>query len=149
MLNALRQLAAFCLCIALSLGVIPPTATLADSIKPEDIIVMRRQAAAFMETEQRLPELAKLVSEENWTFTRNLIRGPMQEVGREMLYINQRLDRSVRKDAEKQSRSLKAALADLDEAARLQDPTRMQKAYSAVASGFDAYADLIPTEALS
>ena len=74
MLNALRQLAAFCLCIALSLGVIPPATSHADTIKPEDIAVIRRQAAAFMETEQRLPELAKLVSEENWTFTRNLDR---------------------------------------------------------------------------
>ena len=149
MLNALRQLAAFCLCIALSLGVIPPATSHADTIKPEDIAVIRRQAAAFMETEQRLPELAKLVSEENWTFTRNLIHGPMQEVGREMLYINQRLKGSQRKEADKQARALKAALADLDEAARLQDPSRMQRSYSAVASGFDAYADLIPSEALN
>ena len=149
MLNALRQLAAFCLCIALSLGVIPPTATLADSIKPEDITVMRRQAAAFMETEQRLPELAKLVSDENWVFTRNLIHGPLQEVGREMLYINQRLNRSERKQADKLARSLKTALAELDEASRLQDPARMQRAYSAVAAGFDAYSDVIPEEALS
>ena len=149
MLNALRQLAAFCLCITLSLGVIPPSASVADTFKPEDIAVIRRQAAAFKETEQRLPELAKLVSEENWTFTRNLIHGPMQEVGREMLYINKRLSGSLRKDADKQARSLKAALADLDEAARLQDPLRMQRAYSAVASGFDAYAEVIPSEAFN
>ena len=56
--------------------------------------VIRRQAAAFEEAKSRLPDLAKLVSEKDWTFTRNLIHGPMQEVGREMLYINQRLDKS-------------------------------------------------------
>ena len=111
--------------------------------------VIRRQAEAFMSAEERLPELAKLVSDENWTFTRNLIHGPMQEVGREMLYINQRLSRSERKQADKLARSLKAALAELDEASRLQDPARMQRAYSAVAAGFDAYADVIPAEALS
>ena len=149
MLNALRRFAAFCLCIALSLGLLAPAASHADTVKPEDMAVIRRQAEAFISAEQRLPELAKLVSDENWTFTRNLIHGPMQEVGREMLYINQRLSRSERKQADKLARSLKAALAELDEASRLQDPARMQRAYSAVAAGFDAYADVIPAEALS
>ena len=149
MLNALRRFAAFCLCIALSLGLLAPAASHADTVKPEDMAVIRRQAEAFISAEQRLPELAKLVSDENWTFTRNLIHGPMQEVGREMLYINQRLSRSERKQADKLARSLKAALAELDEASRLQDPARMQRAYSAVAAGFDAYTDVIPAEALS
>ena len=149
MLNALRRFAAFCLCIALSLGLLAPAASHADTVKPEDMAVIRRQAEAFMSAEERLPELAKLVSDENWTFTRNLIHGPMQEVGREMLYINQRLSRSERKQADKLARSLKAALAELDEASRLQDPARMQRAYSAVAAGFDAYTDVIPAEALS
>ena len=149
MLNALRRFAAFCLCIALSLGLLAPAASHADTVKPEDMALIRRQAEAFMSAEERLPELAKLVSDENWTFTRNLIHGPMQEVGREMLYINQRLSRSERKQADKLARSLKAALAELDEASRLQDPARMQRAYSAVAAGFDAYADVIPAEALS
>ena len=149
MLNALRRFAAFCLCIALSLGLLAPAASHAGTVKPEDMAVIRRQAEAFISAEERLPELAKLVSDENWTFTRNLIHGPMQEVGREMLYINQRLSRSERKQADKLARSLKAALAELDEASRLQDPARMQRAYSAVAAGFDAYADVIPAEALS
>jgi len=89
------------------------------------------------------------VSEKDWVFTRNLLHGPMQEVSREMLYINQRLDKSERKEAAKVARSLKEALADLDEAARLQDFSRLQKSYSAVAAGFDAYSDLIPAEAFN
>ena len=144
MLKALRRLAAFCLCITLSLGLVNPGAAHAD-----DAAVIARQAEAFEATKSRLPELARLVSAEDWTFTRNLIHGPMQEVGREMLYINQRLDKSDRKQADKVARSLKEAMADLDEAARLQDFSRMQKSYSAVAAGFDAYSDLIPAEALS
>ena len=47
------------------------------------------------------------------------------------------------------ARSLKEALADLDEAARLQDFSRLQKSYSAVAAGFDSYSDLIPAEAFN
>lgn len=149
MLNALRKLAAFCLSITLCLGLLAPGASHAEGPSQGDLEVIRRQAAAFMQTEQRLPELASLVSEENWTFTRNLIHGPMQEVGRQMLYINQRLDKSQRKEADKTARNLKQALAELDEAARLQDSDRLQRSYAAVTAGFEAYSQLIPSEAIS
>ena len=149
MLKALRRLAAICLCVALSLGLMAPSAVNAAGINPDDLAVIRRQAAAFEATKSRLPDLARLVSDENWVFTRNLLHGPMQEVGREMSYINQRLDRSGRKDADKIARKLKEALADLDEAARLQDGSRLQRSYSNLAASFDAYSDVIPAEAFS
>ena len=149
MLKALRRLAAICLCVALSLGLMAPAAVNAAGINPDDLAVIRRQAAAFEATKSRLPDLARLVSEEDWVFTRNLLHGPMQEVGREMSYINQRLDRSERKDADKIARKLKEALADLDEAARLQDGSRLRRSYSNLAASFDAYSDVIPAEAFS
>jgi photosystem II protein PsbQ len=126
-----------------------PASAEAASSKPDDLTVLKRQAEAFKNTKARLPELARLVSDEDWTFTRNLIHGPMQDLGREMLFINQNLDRSERKNADKLARSLKDALAGLDEAARLQDAGKMQKAYSNLAASFDAYSDVIPAEALS
>ena len=149
MLKALRRLAAICLCVALSLGLMAPAAVNAAGINQNDLAVIRRQAAAFEATKSRLPDLARLVSAEDWVFTRNLLHGPMQEVGREMSYINQRLDRSERKDADKIARKLKEALADLDEAARLQDGSRLQRSYSNLAASFDAYSDVIPAEAFS
>ena len=149
MLKALRRLAAICLCVALTLGLMAPAAVDAAGINPDDLAVIRRQAAAFETTKSRLPDLARLVSAEDWVFTRNLLHGPMQEVGREMSYINQRLDRSERKDADKIARKLKEALADLDEAARLQDGSRLQRSYSNLAASFDAYSDVIPAEAFS
>ena len=149
MLKAIRRLAAFCLCIGLCWGLMIPASSEAASSKPVDLSVLKRQAEAFTNTKARLPELARLVSNEDWTFTRNLIHGPMQEVGREMLFINQSLDRTERKNADKLARSLKDALAGLDEAARLQDAGRMQKAYGSLAASFDAYSDIIPAEALS
>ena len=149
MLKALRRLAAICLCVALSLGLMAPAAVNAAGINPDDLAVIRRQAAAFEATKSRLPDLARLVSDEDWVFTRNLLHGPMQEVGREMSYINQRLDRSERKNADKIARKLKEALADLDEAARLQDGSRLQRSYSKLAANFDAYSEVIPAEAFS
>ena len=149
MLKAIRRLAAFCLCIGLCWGLMIPASSEAASSKPDDLSVLKRQAEAFTNTKARLPELARLVSNEDWTFTRNLIHGPMQEVGREMLFINKSLDRAERTNADKLARSLKDALAGLDEAARLQDAGQMQKAYGNLAASFDAYSDVIPAEALS
>ena len=149
MLKAIRRLAAFCLCISLCWGLMIPASSEAASSKPDELSVLKRQAEAFTNTKARLPELARLVSDQDWTFTRNLIHGPMQEVGREMLFINKSLDRTERKNADKLARSLKDALAGLDEAARLQDAGQMQKAYGILAASFDAYSDVIPAEALS
>ena len=150
--SLLRRLAAVALVLLLCVGFISPAEAkgkAAKTISPEDMAVIRRQAEEFMEAKDRLPELATLVNERDWVFTRNLIRGPMQPLGREMLYINQRLLPQDRKEADKRAADLKTALAELDEAARLQDGSRLTKEYSRVASGFGAYTEMIPAEALS
>ena len=150
--SLLRRLAAVALVLLLCVGFISPAEAkgkAAKTISPEDMAVIRRQAEEFMEAKDRLPELATLVNERDWGFTRNLIRGPMQPLGREMLYINQRLLPQDRKEADKRAAELKTALAELDEAARLQDGSRLTKEYSRVASGFGAYTEMIPAEALS
>ena len=151
MLSALRRLASFCLCACLCLSLVAcgDAAKSAPTITPDEMAVIRRNATEFKAAQERLPELAKLVNARDWTFTRNLIHGPMQEVGRDMLYINQRLLPSDRADANKLATSLKEGLAALDEAARLQDGARLQKAYVEVATGFANYARVIPEQALS
>jgi photosystem II protein PsbQ len=116
------------------------------SLSADDIAVIERQAEGFLAARNRLPELATLVNQRDWTFTRNLIHGPMQEVGREMLYINQRLLPADQPEANKLASQLKTALADLDEAARLQDGDNLRKAYIAVASGFGKYAQILPQQ---
>ena len=151
MLSALRRLASFCLCACLCLSLVAcgDAAKSAPTITPDEMAVIRRNATEFKAAQERLPELAKLVNARDWTFTRNLIHGPMQEVGRDMLYINQRLLPGDRAEANKLATSLKEGLAALDEAARLQDGTRLQKAYVEVATGFANYARVIPEQALS
>jgi len=116
------------------------------SLSADDIAVIERQAEGFLEARNRLPELAGLVNDQNWVFTRNLIHGPMQEVGRQMLYINQRLLPADKPEATKLASQLKTALADLDEAARLQDGEKLRKGYIAVASGFGKYAQILPQQ---
>ncbi|MFZ9621651.1 MAG: photosystem II protein PsbQ, partial [Prochlorococcaceae cyanobacterium] len=75
-----------------------------------------------------------------------LIHGPMQEVGREMLYINQHLLPADRAEATKRANNLKTAMAQLDEAATAQDGDKLRKAYIKVASGFGLYAQMLPPQ---
>ena len=116
----------------------PPT------ISDVDMALIERQAEGFLAARNRLPELAELVNERNWVFTDNLINGPMQEVGREMSYINQRLLPADRPEANKLAQNLKTAMAQLDEATKLQDGDKLRKAYIQVASGFGLYAQVLP-----
>jgi photosystem II protein PsbQ len=116
------------------------------TLSADDLAVIERQAEGFLAARDRLPELATLVNEKNWTFTRNLIHGPMQEVGREMLYINQHLLPADRAEAKLRADKLKTALAQLDEAATLQDGDKLRKAYIKVASGFGLYAQMLPAQ---
>lgn len=116
------------------------------SLSTEDIAAIERQAVGFLAARDRLPELATLVGDRDWTFTRNLLRGPMQEVGRQMSYINQRLLPADRPEADKLASQLKLAMAQLDEAARLQDGEQLRKSYIKVASGFGRYAQILPDQ---
>jgi photosystem II protein PsbQ len=150
--GGLRRLALLVLALLLSVSLVacsgdqgrkPPT------ISPEDMTLIARQTEGFLAAKDRLPELADLVNARDWVFTRNLIHGPMQDLGREMLYINQRLLPADRSEANRRSTRLKTALAELDEAARLQDGDGLRKSYINVATGFSAYAEMIPSEAVA
>ncbi len=118
----------------------------APTISDGDMALIERQAEGFLAARNRLPELAELVNERNWVFTANLIHGPMQEVGREMSYINQRLLPADRPEANKLAQNLKTAMAQLDEATKLQDADTLRKAYIQVASGFGLYAQVLPDQ---
>jgi hypothetical protein len=148
--RVLRHALMLVLCVVLGTSLLPGAAAAAKkaptTISPADMAAITRQAEGFLSARDRLPELATLVNEKNWVFTRNLIHGPMQEVSREMLYINQRLLPADRPEAIKRANNLKTALAELDEAARLQDADGLRKSYIKVASGFGLYAQVLPEQ---
>ena len=146
--TALKRLGLLALVVVMSFGLVACDSgkAKAATLSPDDIAYIERQAEGFLAARDRLPELATLVNEKDWTFTRNVIHGPMQEVGRQMLYINQRLLPSERAEANKRAEALKASLAELDEAARLQDGNNLSKAYIKVASGFGLYAQVLPAQ---
>jgi photosystem II protein PsbQ len=144
--RGLRSLVALAVAVLLSVSLAACSGgpSKAAVLSPDDIAAITRQAEGFLAARNRLPELATLVNNRDWTFTRNLIHGPMQEVGRQMLYINQRLLPSEQAEANKRAKALKDAMADLDEAARLQDGDALRKGYIKVASSFGLYAQILP-----
>jgi photosystem II protein PsbQ len=148
LLQSLRRLALLLLGAVLCFGLTAcgDGKAKAPTLSADDIAVIERQARGFLAARDRLPELAGLVNAKDWTFTRNLIHGPMQEVGREMLYINQHLLPADRAEAAERATDLKSALAQLDEAAVLQDGDKLRKAYIKVASGFGLYAQMLPPQ---
>jgi photosystem II protein PsbQ len=80
MVSALRRLALWALAFVLSIGLSAcdgGNTKAAPTISAEDMATIGRQAQGFLEAKERLPELATLVNEKNWVFTRNLIHGPM------------------------------------------------------------------------
>ena len=152
MMGVLRRLSLLAVALVLSVSLVACSGDQtrkAPTISPEDMTLIARQAEGFLAAKERLPELADLVNERNWVFTRNLIHGPMQDLGRQMLYINQRLLPADRAEAAKRATKLKASLAKLDEAARLQDGENLRKDYIKVATGFSSYAEVIPAEAIA
>ncbi len=148
LVQGLRTLLMLVLAVVLSVSLVAcdSQSKAAATISPDNIAAIERQAEGFLAARDRLPELAALVKDRNWVFTRNLIHGPMQEVSREMLYINRLLLPADQPEAEARANQLKTALAQLDEAARLQDPELMRKAYIKVASGFGLYAQVLPEQ---
>lgn len=148
LLPPLRRLLSFALAAVLcfSLAACGGAQAQPPTLSAEDIAVIERQAEGFLAARDRLPELADLVNRRDWTFTRNLIHGPMQEVGRQMLYINQRLLPDDQPEARRLADQLKRSLAQLDEAARLQDAEALRKTYISVASGFGKYAQILPLQ---
>jgi photosystem II protein PsbQ len=152
LMGVLRRLSLLAVALVLSFSLVACSGDQtrkAPTISPEDMTLIARQTEGFLAAKERLPELADLVNERNWVFTRNLIHGPMQDLGRQMLYINQRLLPADRAEAAKRATKLKASLAKLDEAARLQDGENLRKDYIKVATGFSSYAEVIPAEAIA
>lgn len=148
--RGLRSLSMLVLTVALGASLLAAPAQArtkaATAISATDLAAITHQAEGFLAARDRLPELASLVNARNWVFTRNLLHGPMQEVSREMLYINKLLLPADQAEAQKRANAVKAALAELDEAARLQDGEALRKSYIKVASSFGLYAQILPAD---
>ena len=92
----------------------------------------------------RLPELAKLIQDENWVFTKNFIRGPLGELRGKMSQVERNL---LAKDQPKVKEAAKQVIEDLlsiDAGADAQDYKATIRSYAGLKKDVDAFLELTP-----
>jgi photosystem II protein PsbQ len=125
------------------------TASYAAKAKPPkytaaQIEQVQRYAASAAELQNRLDELQTLIDQENWTFVRNLLRGPYGELRTITGRVVRNLQGPDRKAAQQAEDRLFKDLVSLDAAALEQNYEQAVKSYSAVVKDWDAFLSLVP-----
>lgn len=116
----------------------PPTYT---SAKLE---VIEKYTSEIEGMRDRLPELAKLIQDENWTFTKNFIHGPLGELRAKMSLVERNL---LPKDQPKAKETGKQVIEDLisiDAGAEAQDYKATIRSYAALQKDINAFLELSP-----
>ncbi len=119
----------------------PPTYT---SEQLEQIQVYATDLQALRD---RLPELATLITQRDWTFTRNFIRGPLGELRVEMLNLSRTLLPDAQKSAQTLSKTVSADLVAIDQAAQDKNYQVAIRKYASAIKDFDAFLALVPESA--
>jgi photosystem II protein PsbQ len=114
---------------------------------PEQLEQIQEYATDLQVMRDRLPELGLLVQQQDWTFVRNFIHGPLGELRVKM----QNVSRNLLPDAQPGARTLaKEVFNDftaLDLAAQTSKAAVAQREYKAAVNHFDAFLALVPAAA--
>ncbi|MCL1464791.1 photosystem II protein PsbQ [Argonema galeatum] len=116
----------------------PPTYT------PAQIELIGQNVSAIKALRDRLPELAKLVQDENWVFVRNFIRGPLGELRGRISGIERNLLPDARPKAREAAKELYESLVSIDQAAQKRDYKAAIGNYAAIQKNLNAFLDLAP-----
>lgn len=92
----------------------------------------------------RLPELAKLIQNENWTFVKNFIHGPLGDLRAKMSQIERNLLPNDKPKARTASKQVFEDLVNMDAAAQAQDYKTTIRSYAALQKDINAFLDLTP-----
>jgi photosystem II protein PsbQ len=101
-------------------------------------------ANALQEMRDRLPELADLIQKQDWTFTRNFIRGPLGEIRFQMLYLTRNLLPVDQVKARELAKKVADNLVSIDLAAEKQDYKLAVRNYAETVRDLDAFLALVP-----
>lgn len=114
------------------------------SYTPAQVEEIQTYAAEVSELRDRLPELAKLIQDENWTFARNFIHGPMGELRAKMAYISRSLLPTEQAKAREQANETFKSLVAIDAAAEKKDYKAAIRNFGKAVKSLDAFLDLVP-----
>ena len=92
----------------------------------------------------RLPELAELIQNKDWTFVRNFIHGPLGEIRVKLSQVTRNLLPDTQKKAREIAKDIADDLVDLDQAAAASDYKLAVRYYGEATQDLDAFFALIP-----
>ena len=116
----------------------PPTYTTAQ------IEQIQQYVSDIQKLGDRLPELAKLIQDENWVFVKNFIRGPLGELRVKMSGIERNLLPDVQPKARETAKELFKALVLIDESAQKRDYQSAIRNYAALQKDLNDFLALTP-----
>lgn len=94
--------------------------------------------------QNRLSELGKFISEEDWVDTQTFIHGPLGLIRRDMTYLSNALLPEDKEQAKDLAKGIFKHLEEIDAAAKDDNYQTAIDRYKEVVSDFDVYLELIP-----
>ncbi|MCL1474502.1 photosystem II protein PsbQ [Argonema antarcticum] len=116
----------------------PPTYTTAQSE------LIQQYVSGIEASRDRLPELAKLVQDENWVFVRNFIRGPLGELRSRIAGVERNLLPDARPKAREAAKELFESLVLIDQAAQNRNYKAAISNYAEIQKNLNAFLALAP-----
>lgn len=121
-----------------------PTAVKPPTYTTAQLEQIQQYVSEIESMRDRLPELAKLIQDENWVFVRNFIRGPLGELRAKMSLVERNLLPKEQPKAREQSKEVFEDLVAIDAAAQDQDYKTAIKSYAAIQKDVNAFLGLTP-----
>lgn len=121
-----------------------PAAKVPTTYTAAQIEQIQLYASGISQMQARLPELAKLIQEEDWTFIRNFIRGPLGELRIKMSAIERSLLPNAQPQAKSAGKEVAESLVLIDEAAQKQDYQAAIRSYAGLQRNLNAFLELAP-----
>lgn len=139
--SILSLLLAFVTAFLVSCGapeVKPPTYTAAQ------LQAIEKSVSVIEGVRDRLPELAKLIQNENWVFVRNFIHGPLGDLRPKMSLMERNLLPAAQPKAKALGKELFDDLVDIDTAAQNGDYKAAIRSYASLQKDIEAFLQLAP-----
>ncbi|MBM0741205.1 photosystem II protein PsbQ [Phormidium sp. CLA17] len=114
---------------------------------PEQLEQIQGYATELQAMRDRLPELGALVQQQDWTFTRNFIHGPLGELRVKMQNVSRVLLPDAQPGARKLAKEVFNDLTALDLAAQTSKVAVAQREYGAAVKDFDSFLAMVPEAA--
>jgi photosystem II protein PsbQ len=152
-LFSIRSLFALALALVVSLGLAVDTSLAARAKKTTytaaDIEQIQKFEAPLDAARARMGELEDLVAKRNWVFVRNFIHGPLGDIRRQMMNVEQALLPKDRPAAREAAKDLFGHLVAIDDAAGAKDTRRAEEQFREALKDFDAFLKLVPQASAS